>query len=286
MRTLTFLLLLAVLITLSACVRPATQQPRIIRVAVAASVAPAAEALKAELESSSASSLQPWTVEITLGSSGTLAQQITAGAHFDIFMAADTTWPSKLHDQGLTTAAPTRLGLNRLCLLIRTDSAAKANLTLPSTNANNRSPTADDDLARAILSALTTNPAFNRIALAKPELAPTGLAAREALTKLNLLSAIESKLVYADNADKAAGFFIAGTVEAAFLPRSLARRAQEKSSASIMLGLPDTISPPTEMALVPIKHPRSATQNAQTWIDLINSPKGQKILQDFDLAGN
>lgn len=288
MRYLSFLLVLLLLTcTPTACSKPTSEKSRTLRVAVAASIAPAAEQLKAALESSTD---QPGlTVEITLGSSGTLAQQIIAGSPIDIFMAADTTWPSKLHAQNLTNSPPIPLGQNRLCILLRADSAAKANLSLPApnpTNANERNPIAEPDLALRILTSLSNNPAFNRIALAKPDLAPTGLAAREALTKLNLFSAIESKLVYADNADKAAGFFITGTVEAAFLPRSLARKALEKTPGSIMLGLPNEISKPTDMALVTIKRPDTNPAAKQAWLNLINSPKGQKTLQDFDLAGN
>lgn len=285
MRSLNLLLLfLLITCTLTACSKSTSEKPRTLRVAVAASIAPAAEQLKAALQ---ASTDQPGlTVEITVGSSGTLAQQIIAGSPIDIFMAADTTWPAKLHTQNLTTSPPITLGQNRLCLLLRTDSALAANLSLPSINPADRNPIAEPDLAQHILTALTNNPAFKRIALAKPELAPTGFAAREALTKLNLFSSIESKLVYADNADKAAGLFIAGTVEAAFLPRSLTRRAREKTPGSIMLGLPNEISKPTEMALVTIKRPDANPIAKQAWLNLINSPKGQKILQDFDLAGN
>lgn len=289
MRQLSFLIaficfLLTFTALFSACSRPAASQPRTLRVAVAASIAPAAEQLKAALESSTD---QPrLTVEITVGSSGTLAQQIIAGSPIDIFMAADTTWPAKLHAQNLTTSPPIPLGQNRLCILLRADSATKANLNLPAPNTSERNPLAEPDLALRILTTLSNNPAFNRIALAKPDLAPTGLAAREALTKLNLFSTIESKLVYADNADKAAGFFITGTVEAAFLPRSLARKALEKTPGSIMLGLPNEISKPTDMALVTIKRPNSNPAATQAWLNLINSPKGQKILQDADLTGN
>jgi len=39
-------------------------------------------------------------VEANFGSSGTLLQQIVNGADFDVFMAADNSFPVKLKDQG------------------------------------------------------------------------------------------------------------------------------------------------------------------------------------------
>ena len=40
---------------------------------------------------------------VNLGASGALVQQITNGADFDLFMAADKMYPDKLKAQGIVT---------------------------------------------------------------------------------------------------------------------------------------------------------------------------------------
>src|ERR1035437_9120770 len=44
-------------------------------------------------------------INITVGSSGMLFQQISNGADYDVFMAADNTFPNKLKTQGMIIGA-------------------------------------------------------------------------------------------------------------------------------------------------------------------------------------
>ena len=56
------------------------------------------------------------TVEVNFGSSGALLQQILNGAEFDIFMAADNSFPVKLKDQGAASGEIKTYALGKLVL--------------------------------------------------------------------------------------------------------------------------------------------------------------------------
>lgn len=87
------LVLLAVLLTATA---PASAG-RQLHVAVASNFRPTLEALQPLWQAQSATRLV-----LSGGSSGVLAQQIIAGAPFDIFLAADAGYPERLHRQGVS----------------------------------------------------------------------------------------------------------------------------------------------------------------------------------------
>jgi molybdate transport system substrate-binding protein len=78
------------------------------------------------------------------------------------------------------------------------------------------------DLERRGLAALA-DPGVRRIALANPELAPYGRAARQALERAGLWATLRGRVVLGQSVAQAAQFAQSGNVEAAFLPLSLAR---------------------------------------------------------------
>jgi molybdate transport system substrate-binding protein len=57
---------------------------------------------------------------------------------------------------------------------------------------------------------------FTRLAMANPELAPYGLAALETLRSLDVLDAVRSRLVFADNVGQVYAMFHTGNVDLAF----------------------------------------------------------------------
>jgi molybdate transport system substrate-binding protein len=60
-------------------------------------------------------------------------------------------------------------------------------------------------------------PGIRVIALAKPELAPYGQAARESLQHLGLWNQVQSKIVYADNISMAKQYGSTGNADAVFI---------------------------------------------------------------------
>ena len=109
-------------------------------------------------------------VNLTFGASGTLVQQITNGAAFDFFMAADNEFPVKLKDKGLTTGPISTYACGKLALYSTSQPVDKKGLeTLK-----------DADV--------------KKISIANPETAPYGERAIELLKALKLYDGLKSKL--------------------------------------------------------------------------------------------
>src|ERR1700760_1893965 len=72
-----------------------------LTVAVAANMQYTMEALKAEFNKTDKTE-----IDVVLGASGNLTQQIMQGAPFDIFVSADTAFPKKLSDTGFAAEPP------------------------------------------------------------------------------------------------------------------------------------------------------------------------------------
>jgi molybdate transport system substrate-binding protein len=148
-------------------------------------------------------------VEANFGSSGTLLQQIVNGADFDLFMAADNSFPLKLRDQGAASGEMKTYALGKLVIWSNTIDVSKG------------------------LEVLTT-PAVTRIAIAKPDLAPYGDRAIETLKKAGLYEKVKSKIVYADNISQTAQFAQTGNAEVGFLALSLTMTPEMKGSTYII----------------------------------------------------
>jgi len=127
-----------------------------------------------------------------LGSSGQLRQQIEAGAPYDVFLSANAEYVDFLVKQGLVDRQSRRVyAVGRLALVVNRRSGVQA--------ARPR-----DLLRRQI----------HRIAIANPDHAPYGKAAREALQRSGVWSSVEKKVVLADNVRQALQFVQTGNAEA------------------------------------------------------------------------
>lgn len=120
-------------------------------------------------------------VTFSFAASSALAKQIESGARVDVFFSADEDWMNYLQQRQLIDAA-TRTDLlgNRLALVAPKDS--KVSLKL--------------ERNAKLLAALGVD---GRLATGDPDSVPVGKYAKAALTNLDLWSAIEPRLVRADN---------------------------------------------------------------------------------------
>jgi molybdate transport system substrate-binding protein len=120
-------------------------------------------------------------VKFSFAASSALAKQIESGAEVDVFFSADQDWMNYLQERKLIATA-TRADLlgNRLALIAPKDS--KLSLKL--------------ERGARLLAALGVD---GRLATGDPDSVPVGKYARAALTQLDLWSAIEPRLVRADN---------------------------------------------------------------------------------------
>ncbi len=140
------------------------------------------------------------TPTLTFDASGRLAEQIKAGAPFDLFLSANVKFVTDLAAAGLVEPAsvqPYARGSLVLCL-----------------------HRAVGDQVRGL--ADLSGPEIKRIAIANPEYAPYGLAARQALERAGLWSSLESKIVRANSVRQAMIYVQNGDAEAALVSHALA----------------------------------------------------------------
>ena len=114
-----------------------------------------------------------------------------------------------------------------------------------------------------------------RVAIAKPDVAPYGKAAVEALRALNLWQQIESKVVYAQNVSMTKQFAATGNAEVAFLPLALV-----KPNEGRFIEVDKRLHQPIDQALGVVR--ASARQEAARQFEaFVLSVKGQAILEGY-----
>jgi len=177
----------------------------------------------------------------SFASTAQLAVQIDNGAPFDVFTAADTEHVDALEQKSrLVPGSRAVYATGILALWIPPRSPAI--VSKPA------------DLAQ---------PAVKVIALAKPELAPYGLAARETLQKLGIWNQVEPRIVYADNINMAKQYGASGNADAVFTAYSLVL----KENGKVIL-VDEKLHSPIEQALgiVAASKNQNAAKAFTTWL--------------------
>lgn len=139
-------------------------------------------------------------VRLSVSSTGKLYAQITNGAPFDIFLAADSRRPRLLEQAGLGLAG-TRF------------TYAIGSLVLWSSDPRLR----DTDCRQAL-----ADPGGGRVAIANPAIAPYGAAAKRFLEAEGLWPAVELRLVYGENIGQTLHFVVSGNATLGLVARSQA----------------------------------------------------------------
>jgi molybdate transport system substrate-binding protein len=144
-------------------------------------------------------------LKITYGSSGTFTTQLENGAPFQMFLSADENFVFQLANKGLTRDRGALYAIGRVVLFSPHGSALKVDGEL-------------QDLRSAL-----ADGRIQRFAIANPEHAPYGRAARAALHYAGLWPDIEPKLVMGENAGQAMQFAASGSSQGGIVPLSLSR---------------------------------------------------------------
>jgi len=185
-----FLLLLLVL--LLGC-RSAAQDERLVRVVAAASLRDALTEMAAAFERESPGV----RVQLSFVASGAAVQQITEGAPFDLFFSADERYAQEVENRGKAVAGTRRVyARGRLVLWVPTRLGLEP--TWPAALEDTR---------------------IRHVAMANPETAPYGRAAKQALDKAGVLDRIKDKLVFGQDVSQTAELALA-SADAAFIPRA------------------------------------------------------------------
>ncbi|MDE3213072.1 MAG: molybdate ABC transporter substrate-binding protein [Bacteroidota bacterium] len=244
-----------ILVLLLAAGRPesGTSQATRIRVAVAANMQYAFNDIKAAFEKTHSVG-----VDVIIGASGNLTQQISLGAPIDLYVSADTSYPWHLYRQHFTVGAPRVYA--RGCLVLWT--------TRPGLQ-----PASD---LKMLLS-----PDIRRIAIANPRLAPYGAAAISLLQQSQLLGSLKSKLVYGENISQTTQFIATQNADIGFTAKAVVLSAAMKGRGRWIEINPDRY-PPILQAAVLLKygtdhHAKAATQ----FYDFLFSPTAQAIYKKY-----
>jgi molybdate transport system substrate-binding protein len=137
-------------------------------------------------------------LQFAYGSSGNFFAQIGNGAPFDVFLSADVEYPRKLASAGIGAGNSIfTYGVGRLAVWVPAASPL--------------------DPATALRDA-----SVKHLAIANPQHAPYGRAAREALRTLGLYQAVEPKLVLGENVAQTLQFVESGAADAGIVALSLA----------------------------------------------------------------
>jgi molybdate transport system substrate-binding protein len=195
------------------------------------------------------------TCTLTLDASGRLAEQIKAGAPFDVFLAANVKFVSELAAAGLIlpeSVQPYARGALVLCVH-RAASSQVLGL---------------NDLSR---------PAIKKIAIANPDYAPYGLAARQALQRAGLWSSLEPKIVRADSVRQALIYVSNGDAEVALVSKTLAN-----ADVVHVVDLDPRLYDPLVQALGIVADATNPVQ-AREFVQFVMGEEGQAILQESGL---
>jgi len=204
-------------------------------------------------------------VRIAFGSSGNFTQQIEHGAPFELFLSADEAYVERLAAEGLTRDGGTLYAIGRVALFVPRNSPLADDATLA-------------DLRRAVREGRV-----RRFAIANPEHAPYGRAAREVLRRAGLWEAITPSLVLGENASQAMQFAAGGGAEGGIVPWSLAK-APEAAKLGTAVLLPAEWHRPLRQRMVLTK---SAGPQAAAFRAYLDTPGARAIFvrNGFALPG-
>ncbi|QWD61397.1 molybdate ABC transporter substrate-binding protein [Polynucleobacter sp. MWH-UH25E] len=224
-------------------------------VAVAANMKDAFAEIALAFKSSNKSDMR-----VVYGSSGNFTAQIMNGAPFNLFIAADEHFPSELYKNGKTIDEGAVYAIGKLALIAKNNSG----IVLLDSKA---------ELAKAIARA-------NKVAIAKPELAPYGKAAVEYLRSEGLWDLAKDKLVYGDNIGVATTYVVTGAAEIGFTALSLAKSPEVTKETNFIL-LNPKLYVPIRQRMVLIK---GAPQEAKDLYRFMQGAQAKAILTKYGYA--
>jgi molybdate transport system substrate-binding protein len=187
------------------------------------------------------------------GFTGQLAQQIEHGAPVDLFAAANIAYVEELETQGLIFPdTKTIYAQGRITLWTRKDSPLRI------------------ERMRDL-----TQSGIQRIAIANPDHAPYGKAAREALQSAGVWETVQPKLVLGENIRQTLQYAETGNVDVAIVALSLSVQSEGRWAL-----IPAALHQPLDQALAVIKSSLHQTE-ARAFAAFILSNKGQPIMRKY-----
>lgn len=201
-------------------------------------------------------------VRVTYGSSGNLFRQLAQGAPFELFMSADEGFVFQLADAGLTPDRGVLYAGGRIVVFTPHGSPVEPDAAL----AGVRQGLADGRI--------------RRLAIANPEHAPYGRAAKEALTSAGLWDAVRPALVLGENVSQAAQFAASGSAQVGLFAYSLAL-APSLARAGRFALVPEAMHGPLRQRMVLT---RKSGETARALYAYLQQPAARGILERHGFA--
>jgi molybdate transport system substrate-binding protein len=220
-------------------------------VAVSANFLSSAEQLGKKFEAEN-----PHKVSFSSSSTGKLYAQIKSAAPFHVFLSADSRTPELLEQEGLTIKG-TRF------------SYAQGKLVLWSTKAN------FIDTQGKILE---QGDKYQHIAIANPDTAPYGLAAKQTLVNLKLWDGLQNKLARGESISQAMSFVSSGSTELGFVALSqiMDNNGKITSKGSFWIVPEHLYEPMIQQAVLLKAGEKNAA--AKAFLAFIKTPVAQQII--------
>jgi molybdate transport system substrate-binding protein len=118
---------------------------------------------------------------------------------------------------------------------------------------------------------ITAKP-FERIAIAKPDVAPYGRATVESLRALGIWDELEGRVIYGQNVSQTKQYAATGNAEVAFIPLAIV-----KPGEGSYLEVSEELHQPIDQALGIIKDSSNKVA-ARQFVDFLLGPEGQGLL--------
>jgi molybdate transport system substrate-binding protein len=201
-------------------------------------------------------------VQVTYGSSGNFFAQLCNKAPFDIFFSADMDYPRQLVARGLAAKDTLfQYAVGRIVVWVP-----------------NASPL---DVKKLGIEAVVA-PSVRKVAIANPQHAPYGRAARDALQKLGVYERVKDRLVLGENIAQTAQFVETGSADVGILALSLALAPALRDKGRYWLVPPDAYAPLEQGGAILswAKDPDAAGRLRA----FVTAKQGREVLERFGFA--
>ena len=193
--------------------------------------------------------------DLIIASSGKLTAQITEGAPYNIFVAANMKYPEHVYSKGLASDPAKIYAYGRLVLW-----------------------TVDPSLEPTM--ELLNEDVIQKIAIANPQTAPYGEAAIEVLRKNDLLDSVEHKLVYGESVAQTNQFIVTGAATIGFTSLSVVKSELMRGKGKFLLVEEDDYTPIAQ-GVVLINTNDEIDKLAEEFYNYLFSEEAGEILLEF-----
>lgn len=219
-------------------------------VAVAANFVPPFREIAIEFEHATSHQLQ-----VAGGSSGNFYSQIKNGAPFDVFFSADMERPKLLEDEGLGVKdSRFTYAIGRLVLWSPNESLIKGEEPLRSKQ-------------------------YKLLAMANPKTSPYGVAAMQALQRLELWDSVQPHTVMGESLGQTMGFIESGNAQLGFVALSQVLDPKIKGKGS-RWDVPTNLHEPIKQDIILLTKGKD-NPAAKALIEFIGGPQAKRIIERY-----